>query len=407
MSGGREQVHAARISPEEARRRRDDFPAGRLIDFDTLERAGGEEVLDAVRESEPITWADPLGHWLVTGYELAREALRPRTPLTVDADCNVVRSALGECMLTVDGDEQRRMRTPFEEPFRMREVEPLYGAVIDGVADALIESFVGDGSCELGAAFAAPFAITVAGRIVGIDTREVVRIDHAYRAFAQAMTFAGDAPAQAAAAEARAMIDGLVMTGTSLGEGITAQAAAGPEALDEAEILAQMRVILFGAIETVQASILNTMYLLSRHPREFERVRGDQTLIGAAVLEALRLIPPVTILERWAAKPLTLGDVELAEGERIDISVIAANRDPGVFEDPTRFDLDRPNSRRGLAFAFGAHHCIGMHLAILETTRAIAVLLARLPNLRVRETEAPAGYSFRRSRHIVVGWDAG
>ncbi len=407
MSRADSRVRQRAVNPDEAARRRDRFPVGSTIDFDTLHHAGGEATLDALRDAEPITWADPIGHWLVTGYDLAREALRPRTPLTVDSDRNVVRSSLGENMLTVDGDEQRRLRAPFEEPFRMRSVESRYGGVVDGVAAHLIDGFAEAGSCELGAAFAAPFAIRVAGRIVGFDGTDVERIDDTYRAFADAMTYPDDHAAQAAAGRARAAIDALVDAGmTADPNGVAAAVSTmRPRTLDDAEIRAQMRVVLFGAIETVQASIVNTIFLLGRDPNQFAEVREDHTAIPNAVHEAIRLIPPVTILERWVREPMTLGGIDLAVGEMVDVSVLAANRDPAVFPDPTRFDIHRTNASRGLAFAFGAHHCIGMHLALLEATRAIGVLLDRLPGLAVLDADAPFGYSFRRSHRLVVGWN--
>ena len=53
-------------------------------------------------------------------------------------------------------------------------------------------------------------------------------------------------------------------------------------------------------------------------------------------------------------------DVEIA-GERIPAGAMfvlllgGANRDPGVFADPGRFDITRPNARDHLAFGSGIH----------------------------------------------------
>ncbi len=69
-----------------------------------------------------------------------------------------------------------------------------------------------------------------------------------------------------------------------------------------------------------------------------------------------------------------------------------------MFEDPERFDLDRPNLRRHLGFAVGAHHCQGPHLARLEARIDLQRLLATMPGMQ----RAPgcdvrmAGHEFRQ-----------
>ena len=45
--------------------------------------------------------------------------------------------------------------------------------------------------------------------------------------------------------------------------------------LSDDEIVAQLRVILFGAIETVESMVTNAVFLLLQHPDELEAVRAD------------------------------------------------------------------------------------------------------------------------------------
>jgi hypothetical protein len=84
----------------------------------------------------------------------------------------------------------------------------------------------------------------------------------------------------------------------------------------------------------------------------------------------------------------------------------AANRDPSVFAEPERFDLDRVNSRRHLGFATGAHACLGSQLAKAEARIGLETLLA-LPGLRLERgaSAPPAGYEFRQPRRLTVSWD--
>ena len=69
-------------------------------------------------------------------------------------------------------------------------------------------------------------------------------------------------------------------------------------------------------------------------------------------------------------------------GNNILFGVAAANRDPSVFDEPDRFDLDRAN-KGTLTFGFGMHFCVGAHLARAELATALDAILERLDDLRL------------------------
>ena len=62
---------------------------------------------------------------------------------------------------------------------------------------------------------------------------------------------------------------------------------------------------------------------------------------------------------------VTVGDVAVADGDRITLLLGAANRDPRRWECPDDFDITRRKLSH-LGFAFGLHSCLGMNLARLE-----------------------------------------
>ena len=260
------------VDAVEAAAREQRFPAGAAIAFADLEDAGGEPVLDRLRDTEPVSWLPALGGWLVTSHAAAREALSPRTATTVEAEQNLVAASLGRMMLTSDAAEHTRMRAPFERPFRMRESGELFGAAVDEAADDLVRALAPAGECELGRDFAAPFAIRMAGRILGLSLGDAARIDGFYTAFADAMSYDGNPEPQRLADAAREELDTILhaeiaRTRAHADASVTSQVANDPAAgLDDAGIAAQLRVIMFGAIETIQGSVMNTMLLLLRNP---------------------------------------------------------------------------------------------------------------------------------------------
>jgi cytochrome P450 len=114
------------------------------------------------------------------------------------------------------------------------------------------------------------------------------------------------------------------------------------------------------------------------------------------------------VIDRYATADCRLGEAQIKRGELMRISITAANRDPAVFADPDRFDPQRPNLRRHLAFAQGPHVCVGVHLARLEARLALQGLIERLPGLRLDPREQPRaeGLVFRKPRRLAVLWDA-
>jgi len=401
------QVELAEAEEEERRAR---FPAGAALEFADLEEQGRAGALDGLRKVEPVSWVPALGGWLVTSYPLGRNVLARTDDFIVWAQPNLVRASLGVMMLTSDPPEHERQRQPFDEPFRMRSVRERFEGRVSARVERLLDEIEPRGSCELVVDFAAPFAIGVAGDILGLSLDDVPKIQGFYEAFAGAMTYDGDPEPQRRADAARAAFSQILLGEVARvrerpDDSITSAVANDPATqLTDEVIVAQLRVILFGAIETVESMVVNAVLLLLEHPDELGAVKADPGLVPNAVEEAMRLIPPVAFIERWTAAPTKLGDVELGEGEFVGVSTLAANRDPEVFEDPLRFDVRRENARHHLAFSFGVHHCLGFNMARLQGPIAVQAILDRLSGLEIVEALEPRGFAFRRPPELRVRW---
>jgi cytochrome P450 len=403
-------VPQVELTEAEEAERRERFPGGAAIEFADLEEQGRAEALDRLREREPVSWIPALGGWLVTSYPLGRSVLARTDDFSVWAEPNLVRASLGVMMLTSDPPEHERQRSPFDEPFRMRSVRERFEERVAIRVERLLHELMPRGSCELSVDFAAPFAIGVAGDILGLSLDDVPKIQGFYEAFAGAMTYDGDSEPQRRADAARAAFNEILVAelarARSEPNGSITSAVVNDEGteLGDEEITAQLRVILFGAIETVESMVMNAVLLLLQHPDELAEVRRDPRLVPNAVEEGMRLIPPVAFIERWTSQPVVVTDVELGRGEFVGVSTLAANRDPETFEDPLRFDVHRTNARHHLAFSFGVHHCLGFNMARLQGPLAVQAILG-LPGLELVEAPEPRGFAFRRPPELHLRWD--
>ena len=151
------------------------------------------------------------------------------------------------------------------------------------------------------------------------------------------------------------------------------------EKLSEIELLQNCIFILNAGHETTTNLIGNGLELLLRFPGERQRLIDDPALIKSAVEEFLRFESSNQLGNRRVVQNTEIDGVALPEGALITLCIGAANRDPEVFTDPERLDISRAPNRH-LAFASGAHACVGLTLARLEGRIAIGRFLARFPN---------------------------
>jgi len=155
------------------------------------------------------------------------------------------------------------------------------------------------------------------------------------------------------------------------------------------ELGATMNSLLNAGHGTTVSGLTSLLFEVYSRPDVRQRLIDDPSLIPAAVEESMRLHTPFFGLYRRATKDVTVGDVEIAEGDAIQMCWAAANRDPEVFPDPDSFDLDRtPGRKRLMTFGFGIHTCMGQPTARMEMHVALEELLARMPDIELADPEA-------------------
>jgi cytochrome P450 len=389
------------------------FPLGASLTLDQLDVAP-HPALASLREREPVSWVPCLEGWLVTRYDVAAMVMGDAAMFTAEDPRFSTGQVIGPSMLSLDGGEHARHRAPFAGPLRPRAVAQQLTSVVEEQVDGLIDALEPLGQMELRRQFAGPLAAAVIAEVLGLGEHEVDDLLGWYEAIVSSVTSitAGRGPtAQGADAYAalQRRLEPVVRGGH--GRSVLAAVAAEPPqdgALSHDEIAANAAILLFGGIETTEGMIANAALELLRHPELGDRIQDEPALLGPVIDESLRFEPAAAIVDRYATTDCVLGAATVRQGELVRVSITGANRDPAVFGAPDDFDPLRPNLRRHLAFAQGAHVCLGVHLARLEARAALTGLLERLPGLRPHP-ERPAGARglvFRKPPRLDVIWEA-
>jgi cytochrome P450 len=175
--------------------------------------------------------------------------------------------------------------------------------------------------------------------------------------------------------------------------------------LDDEEVLGFLRLLFPAGVDTTWLALGSLMYAVLDHPEVHERLLADPTERAWAVEETLRWESAVGTEPRVTLQDVVVSGVEIPARTLVRLCIPVANRDPAVFADPDRWDLDR-RPKDHIAFGLGRHFCLGAFLARGELAVALEVLLRRLPNLRLVEQPRIAGVVLRGPRELKVEWDA-
>lgn len=158
--------------------------------------------------------------------------------------------------------------------------------------------------------------------------------------------------------------------------------------LTDAEIHAHVRLLFPTGGETTHATLGNLVYALLTHEGAWERLRAEPERVDDAVEEALRWETSIAVLPRLScSEPVEFRGVEIPPDSWVLFGIAGANRDPAVFDEPDRFDLDRER-KEGLTFGRGVKSCPGMHLARRNMQVGLTVLLERLSKVELLDPEA-------------------
>ena len=153
------------------------------------------------------------------------------------------------------------------------------------------------------------------------------------------------------------------------------------EKLPEEYLDGSWLLIIIAGNETTRNSISGTIKLLTENPDQKEKLINNMELLPNMVNEAIRLISPVIYMRRTTTEETQVGEQKIGPQEKVVLYYGAANRDPDIFINPDKFDIERDNAKKHLAFGYGRHLSLGKHMANMQLAEVYKQILERFPDM--------------------------
>jgi fatty acid omega-hydroxylase len=182
----------------------------------------------------------------------------------------------------------------------------------------------------------------------------------------------------------------------------------GPDGpMTPAEAAANAQLLLIAGHDSTVNTIAHCVLTLLRNPESIDLLRERPELIPKAIEEVLRLQSAVQFFpSRSVTADVEVGGTVIPAGSAVHLLYGAANRDPRRFDDPEKFDIQRPDNQH-VGWGRGVHSCVGGPLARLEVNLALETFLRRVENPRLVVDPPPyrVNQVFRGPLHLEVEFD--
>lgn len=132
--------------------------------------------------------------------------------------------------------------------------------------------------------------------------------------------------------------------------------------------------------DTTSSSTAGGLWALAQDPAMLAKLQAEPSLIAGLVDEAIRWTTPVKNFMRSATEDTEIAGQKIAKGDWIMLCYASGNRDEEVFDEPFAFRPERSPNKH-LAFGYGAHLCLGQHLAKMEMRILFEELIPRLKSV--------------------------
>lgn len=382
-----------------------------LFDLELFADGPPHDVFRRLRDEAPVCFLpepDGPGYWAVTGYDLVFEVSRhPQlfgsNPNTMIKDMLGPNSGASEIMLHQDAPRHTQLRKLVNRGFTPRQITTLEPRIRE-IVGRLLDAAATKGTFDLVAEVSVELPLQVIAELVGVPEAE----RHTVFAWTEKMMSLDDPElggtiddARAAMTEMFAYADRLCSEraggdGTDLLSVLLAAEVDG-DRLSQMDVDLFFMLLMNAGSETTRNLVTGGVNTLFQHPDERARLVADPALLPSALEEMLRWITPVMHFRRTARADTQLGGQAIAEGDKVVMWYVAANRDEAAFPEADRFDVGRTPNEHVAFGAGGPHFCLGASLARLEARVMFEELITRFPDLE------PAGPPRRLRSNFIHG----
>ena len=377
----------------------------------------------AMRHGDPIHYDEKLGSWLVTRHEDISAVQSDPITFSVNKGYHEqqargmheeFRNYLKEHgggyfpdAIMSDPPYHTRIRRLMESAFtahRVKDLEPRITAIVRD----LIASVADKGQCDAVKEIAVPITIRIIVEQLGLDqgiehkisrwsvavTAQIGRMQNREQMLENAAQIAElqqyiiGKMKEREADPREDMISDIVHAKVKLEDGTE-------ELLTFEEAVSLVRAILIAGNDTTATAIGNLFYLLATRPdiaALLHEVVDDDRRLNRFVEELMRAEAPVRALSRMCTKDTVVNGTTIPAGAHMLLVYASGNDDETVFPEPRKFDIDRVNLGRHVAFGGGPHRCIGLALARMEVKVACREVARQLKDIRLAIPEDEIRY---------------
>lgn len=372
------------------------------------------DVLRRLRDEDPLHWNpepdDGPGFWSVTRYEdIRRVASEPSVTVREGTQIQS-RRAEGDSARSIhhlDAPEHMRLRrlvVPHVRPAAVKRLE----AEIEGVVDELLDPLVHAGELDLVASVSSQLPLLVLGRLLGVpasDCPDILRWTN-QMASEDPEYSAGPETAAKARDEVFAYFRELEVARQAEPDqglvSVLANAELDGCPLQRGQLDAYYLILMVAGNETTRNLLSGGVHALNLEPGSHEWMGESPENLKSGIEEMLRWVSPVLCMRRTATEDIEMHGRTVSPGEKIVMWFASGNRDDRVFTDPDRFRVARAEGDH-LGFGWGAHACLGSHLARLEAQVFFRRLHERgLVVQQTGEIDRLSSNFFRGVKHLPV-----
>jgi cytochrome P450 len=332
--------------------------------------------------------------WLVLGYQENLEVMRAPSRFSADSrlwnDMEAGLIGLDHPLTPVtmwqplvnfaEGEDQRRLRGAVNDSLaRFNQIG--IRRRITRIAHGLLDEFCSKGHADLVPEFTQRLPMLSMMRLLGVPEDDAPQLIAACQDL-----LAGTETAAASNAYVMEVLTELVITKKARPENDLPSFLIQHEAkLSDQEVAEHLRHTLVAAHTTTSNLLADTITFTLTDDRARAQLHGGGVTLQSAIHHMLWERPPIAVLPaRYAVGDTQLKDQPIKKGDMVLLGLAAGNADPAVRLDHS---LLMEGNRSHLAFSGGGHECPGQDIGIAIVDTAIDILLSRLPDLRLADSE--------------------